>query len=55
MNRNGDTTETFQFIPPGLYNIKQITDLIHSDTPWVEFTFDEKTGTITLFNKKVKN
>ena len=55
MKRNGNMEETSQFIPPGLYNIKQITDLIPSDTPWVEFTFDEKTDTITLFNKKVRN
>ena len=53
MNRDGNTTENSQFIKPGLYNIKQITDIIHSDRPWVEFIFDEKSGTITLLNKKV--
>ena len=35
MNRDGNTVENFQFIEPGLYNIKQIVDIIHSETPYM--------------------
>ena len=52
MNRDGETTETFQFIEPGLYNIKQIIDIIRESTSWVELSVNEKSGTITLLQKK---
>ena len=37
MNREGNTVENSQFIEPGLYNIKQIIDIIHAETPQIEF------------------
>ena len=54
MNRDGNTTENYHFIEPGLYNIKQIIDIISLSTPWVELSVNEKTDTIALWPKERK-
>ena len=52
MNKGGDPTEGYQFIDPGLYNIKQIIDSIVLNTSWVEWNINETSGSITLVLKK---
>ena len=52
MNRDGNTTENYQFVEPGLYNTKQIIDIIRLSTPWVELSVNYKLGTLTLVLKK---
>ena len=48
-----DVTESYRFIEPGLYNIKQRIDIIALDnTPWLEMSIDEQNGKFTLVLKK---
>ena len=52
MIRDRPPTESYQFIEPGLYNIKQVTDIIAlSNTPWLEMNINEN-GEFTLVLKK---
>ena len=56
MIRDRPPTETYQFIEPGLYNIKQLTNIIAlNNTSWLEMNINEKSGEFTLVLKKERN
>ena len=47
--------DNFQFIEPGLYNIRQIIDIITlNNAAWLEMSIDEKSGDFSLHIKHKK-
>ena len=52
IDEGGDPIDNFQFIEPGLYNIKQIIDIIVNNAPWLEFNINENSGKFSL---EIKN
>ena len=48
IGEGGDPIDNFQFIEPGLYNIKQIINIFVKNTPWLEFNINEKSGEFSL-------
>ena len=50
-----DPIDNFHFIEPGLYNIRQIIDIIAlNNAPWLEMSIDEKSGEFSLHIKHKK-
>ena len=55
-NEDNDRIDSYQFIEPALYNIKQIIDIIVlNNTHWLELSINEKSSEFTLLRKKERN
>ena len=57
MSEGGNLIDNFEFIEPGLYNIKQIIDIIVlNNTPWIELNINENSVNLRswLGKKEIK-